>query len=308
MLFSFTAKRDTYEILDTKLPVLDTYGVVPLPTDQLHRQRRALAVDAKAVETKGEPVNATAEAGAAVGAAAGAGGATAMTMVTTVDNKTAVGGSVSYNVHKVGVNGTGQRKTYSDVVATSAAISNITTNPINVANKKQTLLAQSSYPKKVAPSAVVATSSTDSAAADIDVDVAKVDVPEDEIYKAEKNASVVRSEDTHEYYKSVLYVSDEEMASLWEELKKTPKNDMLSSSHRRAMTVELKFDFPFYGHFVRNITVATGGFLYTGEYVHSWLAATQYIAPLMANFDTSMSNDSFVRVQDNGEFTLPAFS
>ncbi|XP_016942366.2 plexin domain-containing protein 2 isoform X1 [Drosophila suzukii] len=294
------SKRDTYEILDTKLPVLDTYGVVPLPTEQLHRQRRALAVDAKAVETKVEPVNATAEAGAAVGAAAGAGGATAMTMVTTVDNKTAVGGSVSYNVHKVGVNGTGQRKTYSDVVATSAAISNITTNPINVANKKQTLLAQSSYPKKVAPSAVVATSSTDSAAADIDVDVAKVDVPEDEIYKAEKNASVVRSEDTHEYYKSVLYVSDEEMASLWEELKKTPKNDMLSSSHRRAMTVELKFDFPFYGHFVRNITVATGGFLYTGEYVHSWLAATQYIAPLMANFDTSMSNDSFVRVQDNG--------
>jgi len=102
-------------------------------------------------------------------------------------------------VHKVGVNGTGQRKTYSDVVATPSAISNITTNPINVANKKQTLLAQSSYPKKVAPSAVVATSSTDSAAADIDVDVAKVDVPEDEIYKAEKNASVVRSEDTHEY-------------------------------------------------------------------------------------------------------------
>lgn len=51
---------------------------------------------------------------------------------------------------------------------------------------------------------------------------------------------------------------------------------------------------------VRNVTVATGGFLYTGEYVHSWLAATQYIAPLMANFDTSMSNVSTVKYSDNG--------
>lgn len=51
---------------------------------------------------------------------------------------------------------------------------------------------------------------------------------------------------------------------------------------------------------MRNITVATGGFLYTGEYVHSWLAATQYIAPLMANFDTSLTPDSNVRFEDNG--------
>jgi phosphoribosylformylglycinamidine (FGAM) synthase-like amidotransferase family enzyme len=48
------------------------------------------------------------------------------------------------------------------------------------------------------------------------------------------------------------------------------------------------------------VTIATGGFLYTGDYVHSWLAATQYIAPLMANFDTSISNDSFIRYVDNG--------
>ncbi|PSN50552.1 hypothetical protein C0J52_03515 [Blattella germanica] len=65
-------------------------------------------------------------------------------------------------------------------------------------------------------------------------------------------------------------------------------------------TVKLSFHFPFYGHVVRNVTVATGGFLYTGEYVHSWLAATQYIAPLMANFDTSISKDSYVKYIDNG--------
>lgn len=65
-------------------------------------------------------------------------------------------------------------------------------------------------------------------------------------------------------------------------------------------TVKLSFDFPFYGHPIRNVTIATGGFLYTGDYVHSWLAATQYIAPLMANFDTSLSNDSFIKYLDNG--------
>ena len=64
-------------------------------------------------------------------------------------------------------------------------------------------------------------------------------------------------------------------------------------------TVKLKFDFPFYGHKVRNITIATGGFLYTGDYVHSWLAATQYIAPLMANFDLGLSNNSYVKYADN---------
>nr|CAD7263315.1 unnamed protein product [Timema shepardi] len=77
------------------------------------------------------------------------------------------------------------------------------------------------------------------------------------------------------------------------------------AAHSPLSTVKLSFDFPFYGHLVRNITVATGGFLYTGEYVHSWLAATQYIAPLMANFDTSISNHSFIKYVDNGtSFTV----
>lgn len=65
--------------------------------------------------------------------------------------------------------------------------------------------------------------------------------------------------------------------------------------------MKLSFDFPFYGHLIRNVTIATGGFLYMGEYVHSWLAATQYIAPLMANFDTSLSNDSYIKYWDNGK-------
>ncbi|CAI6343107.1 unnamed protein product [Macrosiphum euphorbiae] len=68
---------------------------------------------------------------------------------------------------------------------------------------------------------------------------------------------------------------------------------MLLYSHRRAATINLTFQFPFYGNLINSITIATGGFLYLGDYVHSLLAATQYIAPLMslmANFDLSSSN------------------
>lgn len=290
---SAVSKRDTYETIDKSLPSLDAYVVVPLPTDQLHRQRRDAPADPKPIKLtfRGESANAN----ASVEVGAGAGAVAAETTVTTVDNK-AAGESVSYNVHNVGVNGTGQRRTYSEGMAPSAEPN--ATSAMNVAPKKSPLLATSGYPKK-APSAAFATS-TDRSSADIDVDVAKVDVSEDEIDKAVKNASLVQSEDMHDYYNSVLYINKQEVSTLWNQLKTTPENKMLSSSHRRAMTVELKFDFPFYGHFVRNITVATGGFLYTGEYVHSWLAATQYIAPLMANFDTSISTDSFIRVHDNG--------
>ncbi|XP_025073490.1 uncharacterized protein LOC105424795 [Pogonomyrmex barbatus] len=109
--------------------------------------------------------------------------------------------------------------------------------------------------------------------------------------------------DTHQYYNSTFIVDADICKKYWIDMDNHPDlriNHLLSQSHRRAATVKLKFDFPFYGYNVRNITIATGGFLYTGDYVHSWLAATQYIAPLMANFDTRLSNASYVKYADNG--------
>ncbi|XP_017066979.1 plexin domain-containing protein 2 isoform X2 [Drosophila eugracilis] len=298
---SAESNRDSYEIVGAKLPSLHTYGVVPLTTDQLHRQRRELRAESvdrlkSVLKFRGDDDHPGADVKAGVAAGAGAVAAAAETNVTTLT----VDGSVSYNVHNVGVNGTGQRKAYTTQTSGNVAPAADTnsTNPVNVAPKKATLLAQSGYPKKT-PSTIAVTN-TDRSPAVIDVDVSKVDISEDEINQAAEKEHLVRSVENHEYYNSMLYVNKEEVSSLWEKIKTMPPNSLLSSSHRRAMTVELKFDFPFYGHYIRNITVATGGFLYTGEYVHSWLAATQYIAPLMANFDTSMSNDSFVRVQDNG--------
>lgn len=112
-----------------------------------------------------------------------------------------------------------------------------------------------------------------------------------------------KKEDHHLFYNSSFIVDSNISQSYWVDMNRRDDvkiNHMLSKSHRRAATVKLSFDFPFYGHMVRNVTIATGGFLYTGDYVHSWLAATQYIAPLMANFDTSISNDSYIKYVDNG--------
>ncbi|XP_042361448.1 plexin domain-containing protein 1-like [Plectropomus leopardus] len=76
---------------------------------------------------------------------------------------------------------------------------------------------------------------------------------------------------------------------------------ILSNSYKQAVRVALSFDFPFYGHYLRQITIATGGFIFTGDITHRMLTATQYIAPLMANFDPSYSKESTVQYLDNGE-------
>ena len=46
------------------------------------------------------------------------------------------------------------------------------------------------------------------------------------------------------------------------------------------------------------------GFIFMGEITHRMLTATQYVAPLMANFDPSFSKNSTVRYSDNGEWEL----
>ncbi|KAH9426781.1 Plexin domain-containing protein 2 [Dermatophagoides pteronyssinus] len=96
-------------------------------------------------------------------------------------------------------------------------------------------------------------------------------------------------------YFEMEFIQDPEKAmNLWIDVKSfndsNYKHEVLSNSHRRAAAISLPFNFSFYGHNLTKITVATGGFLYMGEHVHAWLAATQYIAPLMANFDTRNSS------------------
>lgn len=101
------------------------------------------------------------------------------------------------------------------------------------------------------------------------------------------------------YFVTKTITDNARAMELWVDLDSLPKHqtfthEVLSDSHRRAASINLPFKFPFYGQGVGRATIATGGFLYMGEHVHSWLAATQYIAPLMANFDTRNSTDSSV--------------
>uniref|UniRef100_F1L1C9 Plexin domain-containing protein 2 n=1 Tax=Ascaris suum TaxID=6253 RepID=F1L1C9_ASCSU len=79
---------------------------------------------------------------------------------------------------------------------------------------------------------------------------------------------------------------------------------LLSNSYRRAVAAKIQFHFPFYGHRMRNLTIATGGFCYIGDQSHSWLAATQYIAPLMANFDTHGENSTIMYADDGERFVI----
>ncbi|CAL8279778.1 unnamed protein product [Lota lota] len=110
----------------------------------------------------------------------------------------------------------------------------------------------------------------------------------------------------HVYYTSKIYgPGDPGGKALWVDIDKMSKVDwkvhgFISNTHRQAAKVNLSFDFPFYGHLLKEITVATGGFIYTGDIIHWMLTATQYIAPLMANFDPSLSKDSSVFYVDNG--------
>ncbi|XP_037131961.1 plexin domain-containing protein 2 isoform X2 [Syngnathus acus] len=118
----------------------------------------------------------------------------------------------------------------------------------------------------------------------------------------------------HVYYTSkIICPGDAGGADAWVDTERANKNEwkthgFLSSTHRQAERVNLSFAFPFYGHMLKEVTVATGGFIYTGDIIHRLLTATQYIAPLMADFDPSLSGNSSVFYFDNGSALVVQWS
>nr|XP_022309894.1 plexin domain-containing protein 1-like isoform X1 [Crassostrea virginica] len=105
----------------------------------------------------------------------------------------------------------------------------------------------------------------------------------------------------HKYYTSTVLRGSPNFNDYWDELFDVKHSEPLSGSHRVAVSVPINFKFKFYGHDVSKITIATGGFLYMSPFLHQWLTATQYIAPLMANFDTGLKNDSYILYRDFGD-------
>uniref|UniRef100_A0A3B4A437 PSI domain-containing protein n=1 Tax=Periophthalmus magnuspinnatus TaxID=409849 RepID=A0A3B4A437_9GOBI len=105
----------------------------------------------------------------------------------------------------------------------------------------------------------------------------------------------------HVYYMSKVYSpTDALRAELWvnfSERQETWRNHgSLPNLHRQAKVRHSSTLSPVWDIKLRQ----TFGFIYTGEVMHQLLTATQYIAPLMANFDPSLSQNSSVFYFDNG--------
>uniref|UniRef100_A0A8C7WW42 Plexin domain containing 1 n=1 Tax=Oryzias sinensis TaxID=183150 RepID=A0A8C7WW42_9TELE len=113
--------------------------------------------------------------------------------------------------------------------------------------------------------------------------------------------------DSAKYYTWRYFgTKDQRIRDLWVDMSdprhgQVRDHSLLSNSYKQAVRVALSFAFPFYGHHLRLITIATGGFIFTGDITHRMLTMTQYIAPLMANFDPNYSKESTVKYLDNGE-------
>ncbi|XP_068742959.1 plexin domain-containing protein 1-like isoform X5 [Montipora capricornis] len=112
-------------------------------------------------------------------------------------------------------------------------------------------------------------------------------------------------QDDHKYYSSLFY---QDGGHLWTDLRKragSVRDDHLSSNNRAIGVVKLPFKFPFYGHYVTNATLTTGGFINLGISKSRQVAKFQYVAPLMAHFNPSLNITSTVHhFTDGNEFII----
>ncbi|CAM9614877.1 unnamed protein product [Lampetra planeri] len=100
-------------------------------------------------------------------------------------------------------------------------------------------------------------------------------------------------------------LSGGEARALWEELPAerpgVRAHPLLSQATRRADRFRLSFPFPYFGHDLTDIGIATGGFLSTIEGTgHVDLTSAQFIAPLMADFAPGLDPRSSINHFDNG--------
>uniref|UniRef100_A0A182XPK0 Uncharacterized protein n=1 Tax=Anopheles quadriannulatus TaxID=34691 RepID=A0A182XPK0_ANOQN len=197
--------------------------------------------------------------------------------------------SLNFNgetTHLLGFNGTGQKKVFpNDEESANKSVFPSSTKLLGAVGLNTSLIADSSTRDPISDA----------------INIDTIERTETELNSTLQEHNITKTfEDNHLYYKSTWSTDKTMSEEFWKKISTNlTVNMLLSNSHRRATTMILSFDFPFYGFPIRNVTIASGGFLYTGDYVHSWLASTQYIAPLMANFDTALSNNSFVKYRDD---------
>ncbi|XP_078655736.1 plexin domain-containing protein 2-like [Branchiostoma floridae x Branchiostoma belcheri] len=125
--------------------------------------------------------------------------------------------------------------------------------------------------------------------------------PEDSLPPQENDSNV---ESRREYYQPIYIPSYPPGGGFWVELDPGERwvtvATGLPETEVQDKSIRTSFDFPFYGHPIRNVSIAMEGFLSIGSLLMESMASTQYIAPLMANFDATLDPMSAVRYRDNG--------
>ncbi|KAJ7372192.1 Plexin domain-containing protein 1 [Desmophyllum pertusum] len=107
-------------------------------------------------------------------------------------------------------------------------------------------------------------------------------------------------QDHHKYYTLELYHDGQH---LWSDLRGkagSVHDEYLSSTKLAVKNVKLSFEFPYYGHMVTNATLTTGGFINLGTSKNRQIANFQFVAPLMAYFNPSLTRTSTVHYFDSG--------
>ncbi|XP_062577377.1 plexin domain-containing protein 1-like [Saccostrea cucullata] len=107
--------------------------------------------------------------------------------------------------------------------------------------------------------------------------------------------------ENHGYYTSKVITKPPDFNEYWVDLNNAKGHEDLVKEYRKAIRVNLNFEFRFYGNNVTKIYIANSGFLSMAQFPHQYLTATQYIAPLMANFDPTISEGSNIFYKDFGD-------
>lgn len=112
--------------------------------------------------------------------------------------------------------------------------------------------------------------------------------------------------DYHDYYSATIIGNS---SSYWIDIDSQNKSqvyEILKDQHDMAQLIQPSFGFPYYGHYLNNFWVATGGFLFVGSLFYN-ITSLQYIAPLMANFKVNSEYNSSIKVFDNGKIIVIAW-
>ncbi|XP_015778697.1 PREDICTED: uncharacterized protein LOC107356608 [Acropora digitifera] len=104
----------------------------------------------------------------------------------------------------------------------------------------------------------------------------------------------------HKYYESQVFRDGQKYWKDIERNSNTVVQSALSDHYLTKKTLTLRFKFPYYGHYLDSVVLTTGGFLYMDVYNTRLITDVQYLAPLMAYFNSKLGSDSKILTLDDG--------